>query len=338
MDNCRIFLIVSAFLLLAPFAFAVGDSFSIIVLPDTQKYSKTYPEIFISQTEWIAENADELNIVFVSHEGDIVDNWNKEEEWKNADESLSVLDGVVPYGVLPGNHDLVLGNGPDFFNQYFSPARFSQNPWFGGSFPEGKNNNNFQLFSGAGRDFVILHLGFCPSDEAIVWAKSVLKSNFERNAIITTHGYLNGNAERGIYGCGERDGNMQYIWDELVYPSPNVFLVLSGHIHSEAKRTDSNIWGKPVYQLLADYQGEGKGGNGFLRILTFVPDEEKIFVKTYSPYLDEFKQGKESEFVIESGSLLTPFKTNDLLLSTGLVIALIMVFIGAYHIFGNRKK
>ena len=287
---------------IVPVAHAIEyGGFSIIVLPDTQKYSENFPGVFTSQTEWIVENVEELNIVFVSHEGDIVQSWSKEEEWKNASESMSVLDGVVPYGVLPGNHDLGGGNGLDFFNKYFPATKFSSQPWFGGSFPEGKNNNNYQLFSGAGQDFVILHIGMCPDGDAIAWANSVLSKNSKRAAIITTHGFLGRNASRKIHSCGSRGGNMEYMWDELIYPNPNVFLVLSGHVHTEARRTDPNIAGVAVHQLLADYQtndSKRHGGDGFLRILSFFPSREQIEVKTFSPYLNEFKEGPDSEFVL----------------------------------------
>ena len=36
------------------------EEFSIIVLPDTQKYSESYPELFYDQTNWIVENKGEL--------------------------------------------------------------------------------------------------------------------------------------------------------------------------------------------------------------------------------------------------------------------------------------
>ncbi len=49
-------------------------NFSIIVLPDTQKYSEKYPQIFCKQTDWIRENINKLNIAFTIHLGDITEN------------------------------------------------------------------------------------------------------------------------------------------------------------------------------------------------------------------------------------------------------------------------
>lgn len=66
--------------------------FTIIALPDTQAYTLSYPHLFTCQTEWIKENKDKENIVFVVHEGDI-SCFNKEVEWQRANESMSILDG-----------------------------------------------------------------------------------------------------------------------------------------------------------------------------------------------------------------------------------------------------
>lgn len=298
-NPCKAFFLVAVLLfVLVPCAFAAGENFSIIVLPDTQDYSENHPEIFSAQTSWIAQNKDNLNIVFVSHEGDIVHHGGIEGEWRNADRSMSILDGVVPYGVLPGNHDAAGKNGEDFYNKYFSPERFSRFPWFGGSFPEGTNNNSFQFFSGGGEDFVIVHLDFCPGPDEIAWANSVLKQNSGKRAIVTTHGFLDADGKRNAHGCGRNNGSTEYIWRDLVYPNENVFLVLSGHAYGEAMRTDPNIAGKNVHQILSNYQTWENGGNGFLRILEFAPGEGKIFVRTYSPYVGGFESGAESEFVL----------------------------------------
>jgi len=71
------------------------EEFTIVVLPDTQIYAQSHPDIFTSQTQWIVDNKEALNIVFVTHEGDIVQNWNSITEWERANTSMSLLDGVV---------------------------------------------------------------------------------------------------------------------------------------------------------------------------------------------------------------------------------------------------
>lgn len=85
--------------------FQAPDNFYVIALADKQFYFQTYPKIFDSQTQWIAANVADLNIKFVIHQGDIVNNSNVNLQWQRANHSLSILESKVPWAVLPGNHD-----------------------------------------------------------------------------------------------------------------------------------------------------------------------------------------------------------------------------------------
>ncbi len=264
------------------------DGYTVVVLPDTQKYSAAYPEIFMNQTQWIKSVKDRLNVAFVVQEGDLVDHASNEEEWRRANESMSVLDGVVPYSVLPGNHD----QPTRLYERYFPASRYSGYPWYGGS--HGGYNDSYQLFSAGGRDYLVLNLGFCPGNKSIGWGNSVLRSHESRRAIVVTHGFIDVNGERRIYGCDR----IQDVWDDLVAPNGNVFLVLSGHIHGEGRRSDE-AGGRVVHQLLADYQDYPEGGQGWLRLLEFSRDGKTLNVRTYSPYLERFKTDAESQFTLE---------------------------------------
>lgn len=284
----------------------VPENFTIIVLPDTQFYSRDYPHIFNSQTSWILNQKKSRNIVFVVHEGDIVQDWDSEKQWQNANASLSFLDGQVPYAVLPGNHDMSSKRETFYYNKYFPVYRYDKYDWYGNNYPSGRNDNSYQLFSAGKKDYLIINLEFCPTSDVLEWADRILKDYAEREAIIVTHGYLGSKGERNIHissgkkgGCTASSNNTQYLWNDLIYPNSNVFLVLSGHVHSAKRRTDDNIAGKPVYQLLANYQQEDNGGNGWLRIMEFIPKENRIWVRTYSPYLDRYKKDIENEFSLE---------------------------------------
>ena len=271
---------------------AAPDEFTIIALPDTQKYSQSYPHIYMSQTQWIIDNKDSLNIVFVLHEGDIVQNWNSITEWDRADSSMSLLDDNVPYSVVPGNHDhegASTSGSTSYYNTYFPVSRFNSESWWGGNFHD--NDNNYQLLTIGEDDYIFLNIDYCPSSDELAWADSVLDSYPNRKAILTTHRYLEGDGSRN--GCGNS------IWTNLVNGHSNLQIVLCGHVHTEARRVDNNQAGKPVYQMLADYQDRTNGGNSWLRILTFVPLEDKIYVKTYSPYLDQYETDHDSEFTLD---------------------------------------
>lgn len=260
-----------------------AEYFSLIILPDTQYYSKSYPWIFKNQTEWIVRNQKKEQIVFVSHLGDITDSREVEREWQNARAALDLLEGVVPYGLCSGNHD-----NPVFFNQYFSFQRFQKQFWWGGHCQKA-SQNNYQYFSGGGMAFVILHLEYDPDQAVLDWADQILKENSEKRAIVTSHYILD-------YG-GLRSRVGQRIFEALK-DNLNLFLMLAGHIHSEAHRTDI-VGGRPIHQLLADYQNLENGGNGWLRILRFFPSEDKIRVKTYSPYIDKFETDSNSQFELD---------------------------------------
>jgi hypothetical protein len=268
---------------------AAPPEFTIIALPDTQHYSEAFPAIFTSQTQWIVDNKEARNIVFVTHEGDIVEHYNLTTEWDRANQSMSLLDGVVPYGMGPGNHD----QPTTLYNQYFPYTRYQNQPWYGGHF-QNLNDNNYQLFSAGGMDFVIVHLAFCPPTTAVSWADSIYKTYPNRIGIMTTHGYLNESAQRTVHGCT----NTQYLWDGLAVPNPNLHFMLSGHVHDESRRIDV-VNGHPVFQMLADFQDRASGGEGWLRILRFVPADGKIYVQTYSPWLNRFETDANSEFTLD---------------------------------------
>jgi len=301
---------------------ASGEEFTIIVLPDTQKYvvNGAYPEIFTAQTQWIIDNKDALNIVFVIHEGDIVDTWNNETEWSYANASMSLLDGVVPYSVVPGDHDHE-GEDPigstEYYEQYFPALRFTGYSWWGGSYDGNygggynedyphTNNNNYQLLTIGGQNYIFLSLDFCPSQDEIDWANGVLTTYSERKAILTTHALLDGNADyKGsgdfwLYpdGTSNSTGDTSLIWYDLIRNHENLQLVLCGHMHEEARRTDNNLAGQPVHQLLANYQSRPNGGNGWLRIMRFVPAEDTVYVDTYSPWLDQYETDADSQFTL----------------------------------------
>ena len=93
-----------------------AEEFTIIVLPDTQHYSEAFPAVFTSQTQWIVDNKDARNIVFVTHEGDIVEHNDLPLEWDRANTSMSLLEAAnMPFGMGPGNHD----QPTTLYNQYF---------------------------------------------------------------------------------------------------------------------------------------------------------------------------------------------------------------------------
>jgi len=271
-----------------------SEPFIVVVLPDIQKYSLEGKEdILFSQMNWIVENKESLNIKFAVFEGDLSDQWDNEKLWGDANKAGSILEkNGVPFGLVPGNHDhddYDPSRPATNFEKYFPFLRFESNSWWGGSFGQ---TNSYQIINTGDYNFLFLGLDVCPTQEELSWANSIISQNEEKHSVLTTHGYLNEKAERTVHVCG----STEYLWEGLVKNHRNLQIVLSGHVHGEATLVSTNDFGEPVYQMLADYQSYSDGGQGYLRILQFVPDQNLLAVSTYSPYLKKFESDPSSRF------------------------------------------
>ena len=282
-----------------------GD-FTIVVLPDTQNYTAGRqggtPEIFKAQTEWIAENRDQFNIVYVAHVGDCVNHADREEEWVHANEAFSHLEGAdpIPYGIAVGNHDKyiyrslpVLIDGihletTQLYNRYFGVSRFKNKPWYGKNY--GSDNDNFyHLFSAGGLDFIVIFFEYNAGSDVLGWADLVLKKHKERRAIVVSHSLLKLDGTFGFQGRATYD---------VLKDNSNFSLMLCGHVLGEALRQDT-YKGNVVHSLLSDYQGRENGGDGWLRIMKFSPQKNKIQIRTYSPTLEKYEIDSDSQFTLE---------------------------------------
>jgi hypothetical protein len=299
-----------------------SDYWTIVALPDTQVYADEQTRYGKDQTQWIKENADAENIVFVSHEGDVVDHGDNDTEWQYMDETMSTLDGVVPYATVTGNHDYAVlwdrKSSVAKYKEYFGPERYDGRDWFGGAGPTNGNEkrdnlNTYQLFSAGGYDFLHLALEWEPPgtvddpSTSLGWAQSVLDQYPGRATILTTHSYLRDAPKRRTQGLQEANniGNTgQTVWEDLVSPNDQIFMVLCGHWHEddgEVYQESANDAGSSVYELLANYQFRPNGGYGLMRRIEFRPGEgsdapDRIQVRTFSPSTGEEKTDGDSQF------------------------------------------
>ena len=310
------------------------DSFTLVVLPDTQGYAdirhketqKHWPELgdqrgcFFAQTEWIKENKQKRNIAMAIHVGDITQT-DHDEEWKIADTAFKTIDHYVPYILCSGNHDMgyslrdqkTSSSRDSRFSAYFRPSRFTANPLYDKHFSSdynlhfreiGKIENYYLFLNVGGMKFLILTLEFKPQNETLDWANQVVRQHPDHRTIIVTHAYLTGKSGElsgpDRYGVTGNSGKM--IWEKFVRRHKNIFLVLSGHdMEGLLKSYGAN--GNAVYQVQADYWywdvPEIKAGSGFLRIMTFHPEKNVIDIETYSPVLNQFLTRPSSKFSLD---------------------------------------
>jgi hypothetical protein len=283
-----------------------ASPFTMVMLPDTQIYSKARPGLFYAQTDWVKQARDKENIVFVTQVGDIINDRSKiMSQWTVASNAMARLDGVVPWGVTIGNHDYdsdkIKAGVATTWLRYFGPERFKGREYYGGASPN--SLNSYQLFSGGGIDFLILQLEVNVPDESLGWAQKVLRQHPNRAAIVATHSYLKGrdgvtrNRKHDLRGSGNSG---QALWEKFISVNPQIFMVLCGHEGrtDEFYQVSTNGAGNRVFEMLADYQSRTNGGNGWLRLIRFVPASRQIQIRTYSPALDKFETDDNSQFVV----------------------------------------
>lgn len=257
---------------------------------DTQYYAEEWQHHFTNINNWIVNNKDERKIKYVIHTGDIVDDVDMTYEWENADAAMGILDKAgMPYGVLGGNHDVAAGLA-DYENyyKYFGENRFASQPTYGGTYQN--NKGHYDLISEGGQDFIIVYMSWNIYQDEIDWMNQVLSQYSDRKAILCFHTYTNVKQSNGTY----LDYYGQLVNKYVVKKNPNVFAVLNGHYHGSSYETamfDDDGDGRndrTVYQICTDYQSGFEGGNEYIKFLYFDLDNNKIYMNSYSPCMDDF--------------------------------------------------
>ncbi|MBA4150001.1 MAG: metallophosphoesterase [Verrucomicrobia bacterium] len=289
-----------------------SPDFTIAVLPDTQYYVSSrnggLPQMFIAQTEWIVTNRVSRNIAYVAHLGDITQDGDllsnggsNVQQWLHSTNAMyrlenptrTLLQFGIPYGVAVGNHDQEpIGSATGtttFYNQFFGISHFQGRPYYAGHYGT-NNDNHFDFFSAGGLEFIALYFEFDNDANAdvLAWGNAVLQTNTHRRAIVVSHHI--GNTQTPVVFRAQG----QAIYDALK-GNTNLFMMLAGHVTGEGSRVDT-FNGNTVRTFVADYQGWTNGGNGYMRIMEFSPRRNQVVVQTYSPWVDEYQTGPNSEF------------------------------------------
>lgn len=304
------------------------DSFSIAIIPDTQKeVSGPTDSRYANRTQWLADRKDDLGLVYVIHTGDNVNyGWLEPAQYEIATHAIGVLAAAdIPYALAVGNHDTravgwdgvpdsrgyggwdyasnpecpdrlgadnckswLLIRQTEEFNTAFPLAKLQQ---VGGAFEPGKADNVWSTFSAAGTDWLVLTIELWPRLEVLEWAESVVASNPHRNVIIATHHYLDADATISESRGGYGKTSPKQLYDSVVSRHANVKIVVSGHNGTFAKRTDANRGNTAISYLGNDLGSELSRQTNPVRVLTIDTNSGTITGSLHNPVDDTVIDG-----------------------------------------------
>lgn len=305
-----------------------SDTFSFVVVPDTQVLARHHPDVLFVMTDWIRQHAEELNLHAVVHLGDIVDQGAQDEiQFQRSLEAFSVLETAgIPLLLAAGNHDyddpITSKRGPVpedrarelvMFNQYFGEHRFQGKRWFGGVYQPGAAENMYALLPAGKGSVVFLVLEFAPRAEVMEWADEVIRTHQESRVVVITHSYMFVNGERVTagdmanpkrkYPAAATGNDGEDIWRNHLSCHSNVLAVFSGH-HvpgGVGHRIDRGVHGNAVHQFFQNWQDFELGGGGRFRVVTYDSADKHLHTRVVNPMTGAFESGQGYELSLDAG-------------------------------------
>lgn len=299
------------------------NSYTWVLLPDLQNYQKFERNQPILQLmiNWIKDQQKNLNIQMVLCVGDLVDRGNIQsypgidkgnqstiQQWQSLSSSFSKLDNLLPYVLCTGNHDYgekIAENRYTHFNSFFPPQRNALTQSLlvemdvNAQGVKTLENACYEWVSPLNQKFLLFSLEFAPRAKVLDWAKSVATrpEYTDHIGVVLTHSYLDTSGVRiakNVYPLTDMSSG-EDIWQKLIKSSGIFRFVLSGHVCHNNEHSghvgysyDVDNSNRKVHQILFNAQREGgghwgNGGDGWLRILEFLPDKKTVRITTFSP-------------------------------------------------------
>ena len=286
----------------------------IAFLPDMQYMTQTNVTSLRNMYDWIVKEGKQKNIQYILGLGDMT-NANSVKEWNTIKNQTNRLNGYIPYCFTPGNHDVLLNNKLELFNQTYASKTgyyYQHVAANGGFFDKESVRNTYLTFSVGEIDYLIINLDFGATDDILLWAGEVLDAHPDHRAILTTHGYLNADGstlDSSDYASpDEYDSKLnsgEAMWEKLISKHENIDMIVSGHMHHDSivvtpREGDA---GNTVYQILMDPQSTCKklGGIGAIGMMYFTADGSRAKVEYYSTVYGMYfcESNKNIELVFE---------------------------------------
>jgi hypothetical protein len=181
----------------------------------------------------------------------------------------------------------------------------------------------FERWAG-GRDFLVLVLEFGPRRDVVRWANEVVAKHPRHEAILVTHAYMyNDDIRFDWAGRGKeqswnphsypfadathhdiKDG--EQLWQNLVGRCGTFSLTFNGHVLGDGlgRTTTDDASGRPVNQMLVNFQMRPKGGDGWLRLVE-LKRGGAVEVCDYSPYRDQHNDSPQNRFQLRTSPVVS---------------------------------
>lgn len=289
--------------------------FTIAAVGDIQSMSNNHANETKAMFNWLKDNKESKKIERVITLGDLTNDCT-DEQWQTVADSISVLDGEIPYSLIRGNHDKMTKEEVEKaragepavistkFNEYFDNDVYSVQ--YTGAYNNDPVNTYFATEI-CGIKYLFINLDFGPSTAVLNWAGDICETYSDYNAIISTHCFMfrdgtfldKDDLFPPTYDGYENDGDD--IFDKFISKHENISLVLCGHDPiSDVKYAEfEGKNGSVVSSLLTDHQYIDKfvGPSGMLTLLHFSNNGKKVQVETYSTVEERFyKHNNQFEF------------------------------------------
>lgn len=291
-------------------------------------------QILDQMFEWMATNQEARNIQVAVHVGDMTSK-NEAKEWEKIRGSYRKIDGVIPYAVCVGNHDEKPIQRTAHLDSYF---KINDNPlnkkFFAASFEKDNLENAYYVMERNGQGFLFMALEFLPRNEVVAWANEIIRNHPDHRVFLTIHEYISEKSRlSNVDGLAipEEPDKAAYlrsfpteshnincgvdIKKKLIDPNPNVEFLVCGHYGCQiineggavvfdkqeiatAHRSDPRDNGVTFHAMLFNAQWMRTGGDGWILLLEFQPDNRTVHVRTYSPYLKAYRTGPEYDYVL----------------------------------------
>lgn len=282
------------------------SDYNFVLIPDTQNTVKFKEDIMDTAVKELIHTSDELNVAGVIHLGDIVENNNDGVQYDSAKSIFYQLpEAGIKFLAQAGNHDGWSAGISNYYNSFSKNSTLFMKKtasYLTNDSPSG--NSSYMLVQAGSYNYLVISLSCSGSasgsnnnttwdsaDEA--WFKQVLDTYPNCPTIVTTHDLQN--CSDTMPNSIKLSNQGQKLWN-IVKNYDQVFMMVGGHSHGSGVETLTNANGKPVISVLADYQFMYNGGNGFFKYMEFSENQNKIFLKTYSPYAASLSESEKTFF------------------------------------------